>query len=257
MDRAPLLAVLHEDGEILVVAKPAGLVCHPTKGDATSSLVGRVRLHLGDGHRAHLVNRLDRETSGVVLIAKTAESARALGRAMEARALRKEYLAVVHGHVAAAEDRIEAPLGRDEASPIAVKDCVRADGAAATTEIAVLRRFENAFGAFTQLVARPLSGRKHQLRIHLAHIGHAIVGDKLYGPDPDFYLALAQDRLDDAARQALVLPWQALHAQRLSFAFRGAALSFEAPAERWFLDFVEHGLAPEPSSWPITPRVRA
>src|SRR5579863_5054175 len=122
-----LFDIIHEDAELLVINKPAGLVCHPTKGDVLSSLISRVRLHLGEGAAAHLVNRLDRETSGVVLLAKTDEAARALRRIWEQRRVRKEYWAIVHGHVAQDSGVIDAPLGRDEESTIAIKDRVRTD----------------------------------------------------------------------------------------------------------------------------------
>ena len=105
------LTIIHEDADLLVINKPAGLVCHPTKGDAYSSLVSRVRLHLGDGASAHLVNRLDRETVGVTVVAKNSATAGELGRLWETRAVEKEYLAIVHGHVREASGRIDAPLG--------------------------------------------------------------------------------------------------------------------------------------------------
>src|SRR5438876_9214250 len=101
-----LFEIIREDAELLVINKPAGLVCHPTKGDAYSSLISRVRLHLGQKAQPHLVNRLDRETSGVVLVAKTAEAALALRRLWESRAVRKEYLAIVHGRVRAGQGKI-------------------------------------------------------------------------------------------------------------------------------------------------------
>src|SRR5437899_11807296 len=94
-----LFEVIHEDAELLVINKPAGLRCHPTKGDIYSSLISRVRLHLGAGSPAHLVNRLDRETSGVVIVAKTDLAARTLRKIWEGRQVAKEYLAIVHGRV--------------------------------------------------------------------------------------------------------------------------------------------------------------
>jgi 23S rRNA pseudouridine1911/1915/1917 synthase len=136
-----LFDILHEDADLLVINKPAGLVCHPTKGDALSSLISRVRLHLGGGARPHLVHRLDRETSGVTLVAKRDAAALELRRIWESRAVEKQYLAIVHGRVAAEHGVIDAPLGRDERSRVAIKDCVRPDGARSQTEFWVERRF--------------------------------------------------------------------------------------------------------------------
>jgi 23S rRNA-/tRNA-specific pseudouridylate synthase len=136
-----LFDILHEDADLLVVNKPAGLVCHPTKAGEMSSLIGRVRLHLGEGARPHLVNRLDRETSGVVLVAKNPATAGELGKILESRAVEKEYLAIVHGHVRDESGLIDAPLGKDEHSRVVVKDCVRPDGVLARTEYRVEHRF--------------------------------------------------------------------------------------------------------------------
>jgi len=191
-----------------------------------------------------LVHRLDRETSGLVLIAKNADAARELGKIWETRAVQKEYLAIVHGHVAAEHGIIDAPLGRDEASIVAIKDCVRPDGTPAQTEFFVEKRFSrpNA-AAFSLLRLHPQTGRKHQIRIHLAHIGHPIVGDKIYGGDPDLYLALVERRLTEEQRRRLLLPQHALHAGRLQFEWRGQNYDFTTPPEPFFLQFVAGGKA--------------
>jgi 23S rRNA pseudouridine1911/1915/1917 synthase len=233
-----LFQIIHEDADLLVINKPAGLVCHPTKGDSWSSLVGRVRLHLGTAVPFHLVNRLDRETSGVVMVAKTETAARELRKIWEGRRVRKEYWAMVHGRVAADRGTIEAPLGRDEASRVAIKDCVRADGAASRTDYEVERRFTRAEGEFTRLKLLPQTGRKHQIRIHLAHIGHPIVGDKLYGGDEDLYLALVEDRLTEEQRRRLILPHHALHARAVTFGWHGKEITFQAEPEEWFTKFL-------------------
>ncbi|MCX8091914.1 MAG: RluA family pseudouridine synthase [Verrucomicrobiae bacterium] len=238
-----LLNILHEDAELLVLNKPAGLVCHPTKGDPTSSLIGRVRLHLGAGARPHLVNRLDRETSGVTLVAKTDTAARELRRLWESRAVEKQYLAIVHGHVEPDQGDIRAPLGRDERSAVAVKDCVRPDGLPALTTFQVLKRLERPEGPFTLLRVWPLTGRKHQIRIHLAHIGHPVVGDKLYGGDESLYLALVKGRLSEEQRARLLLPYQALHAAAVRWHWRGADAAFSCPPEPWFAAFAQEALA--------------
>ncbi|MCP5521228.1 MAG: RluA family pseudouridine synthase [Verrucomicrobiales bacterium] len=233
-----LFSILHEDDELLVINKPAGLVCHPTKGDERSSLVGRLRLYLGPEGGTHLINRLDRETSGIIVAAKTPDSSRILRRAWADRAVRKEYRAIVQGWVGDAGGRIDLPLGRDGGSEIAIKDCVRADGADAQTCYWVLHRFEREEGRFTLLAVAPETGRKHQIRIHLAHLGHPIVGDKLYGPDEMLYLAFVKERLTDVDRARLILPHQALHAAALEFPWNEETKRFEAPAEEWFESFV-------------------
>ena len=124
-----LFEILHEDDGLLVINKPAGLVCHPTKGDVYSSLISRARLHLGAGAEPQMINRLDRETSGVVLVAKDPTTARCWRRRWESREVEKIYLAIVHGHLNEETGCIDAPLGKDERSEVAIKDMVRPDGA--------------------------------------------------------------------------------------------------------------------------------
>jgi 23S rRNA pseudouridine1911/1915/1917 synthase len=240
-----LFEVVHECADLLVINKPAGLVCHPTKGDVYSSLISRARIHLGDASAPQMVNRLDRETSGIILLAKSSESALELRRIWETRAVQKSYLAVVHGHVAQNEGNIDAPLGKDEKSLIAIKDCVRPDGASAETKFAVLTQFVRNGASFSLLKVEPLTGRKHQIRIHLAHIGHPVVGDKLYGGDENIYLSFVQYQLTPAQQAKLLLANQALHAEQVRFFWRGGARSFAASPEPWFLDFA--GV----EGWPI------
>ncbi len=234
-----LFDIVHEDEELLVINKPAGLVCHPTKGDVYSSLISRVRLHLGAEKPAHMINRLDRETSGIVVVAKNYETAGTLGKIWENRAVRKKYLAIAHGHLQEEQGIITQPLGRDEASCVAVKDCVRSDGAASQTEYQVERRFENARGKFSLVHVTPRTGRKHQIRIHLQFIGHPIVGDKLYGGDEMVYLALVKGQLTDEQRGQLILPHQALHAAELNFTLSGEEKTFRAEPEKWFSEFIQ------------------
>jgi 23S rRNA pseudouridine1911/1915/1917 synthase len=222
-----LLRVIDETAELLVVDKPAGLVCHPTKAGPMSSLIGRIRLYLGHDE-GRLVHRLDRETSGVVVIAKSQAAAASLGRVLAADGVRKNYLALVYGHVATETIRIEAPLGKDERSAVAIKDAVRADGASAVTRVAVKRRLTSVVGPCTLIDVWPETGRKHQIRIHLAHAGFPIVGDKIYGADETRYLRFVTDALTEADRRALGLEHHALRAARLELVWGGRAWAWDA-----------------------------
>lgn len=239
MRATDLFGVIHEDADLLVVNKPAGLVCHPTKTDERSSLIGRVRLHLGHAE-GRLVNRLDRETSGLVLVAKSNLVAGELGKLIETSAVRKEYQAIVHGHLAADEQTIDAPLGKDNASAVAIKDCVRPDGAPSQTRVLVAQRLTRGGQAFSLLTVQPLTGRKHQIRIHLAHLGHPIVGDKIYGPDEQIYLRLVTGQLTDADRATLILDNHALHAARLAFRWRERDWQFTAALSAEFAAFLSN-----------------
>jgi 23S rRNA pseudouridine1911/1915/1917 synthase len=261
-----LFEIIHEDAEFLVVNKPAGLVCHPTKTDEYSSLISRARLYLGAGARPQLINRLDRETSGITLIAKEDAPARKARRLWEARQVRKEYRAIVHGQLSQSAGVITNHLGTDESSRVAIKDCVRADGVEARTEFVVERVFlktvdpgrscavekvveqskepDSRHQTFSVVRVIPHTGRKHQIRIHLAHVGHPIVGDKLYGGNEDLYLALVENRLTAEQRRRLMLPHHALHAAKLSFEWDGQPRQFECQPESWFKAFCSEALSP-------------
>lgn len=223
---------------MLVVNKPADLVCHPTKGDEYSSLISRIRLHLGTETPAHLVNRIDRETTGLVLVAKTEISNRQLRILFQDRQVEKEYLSIVYGHPPQDRGLIDAALGSDENSEVTIRDCVRPDGVASQTEYEVVRRFERSEGLFALLQIKPATGRKHQIRIHLEYLGHSIVGDKLYGLDQRFYLDFIYDRLTPADWARLILPNQALHARVLKFVWQGRAYNFHAEPDSVFCGFL-------------------
>lgn len=227
------LAIVAESSGWLIVDKPAGLVCHPTKDGETSSLIGRVRLHLGHAE-GRLVNRLDRETSGLVVVAKNRDVARDLGRLFAGDGVEKSYVAIVHGRLPEDGLLVSAPLGRDEASAVAIKDGVRADGAVAETRVRRVEVFTRSEGTFSVAEVTPRTGRKHQIRIHLAHAGFPIVGDKIYGDDETRYLRLVRGALTEADRQALVLPHHALHAAQLACTVDGQRHKWEAPPPELF-----------------------
>jgi 23S rRNA pseudouridine1911/1915/1917 synthase len=235
--KSELFPVIHENDHLLVINKPAGLVCHPTKGDEYSSLISRVRLYLRSDATAHLINRLDRETSGIVIVVKTDEAALELRRLWEGREVEKEYLAIVHGHPAFERQLVSVPIGKDLKSEVAIKGTVTETGAASETDVIVMRRFERAGELFSLVRALPRTGRKHQIRIHLSHIGHPIVGDKLYGGDEGRYLRFVNYNLTEEDRRALILENHALHAESLNFVWRGEGKSFSAPPEKPFVEF--------------------
>ncbi len=242
-DSAPTVPLtrLYEDAGLLVVNKPAGLVCHPTKKDGFSSLISQVRQYLGPEIKPHLVHRLDRETSGVLLVAKDPETARELRRLWEAGQVQKEYQAIVHGHLQDSHGLIQSPLGQDEQSQVAIKDCVRADGSPAQTEYWVEKQFERPEGPFSLLKVIPMTGRKHQIRIHLASLGHPLVGDKLYGGDEQLYLAYVKGQLTVDQWRSLLLPCHALHASEVRILQPGQERIFQAGPEPWFRGFITPG----------------
>jgi 23S rRNA pseudouridine1911/1915/1917 synthase len=232
-----LFDVIAEDDDFLVINKPAGLVCHPTKGDVYSSLISRVRLYVGGGE-THLVNRLDRETSGIVIVAKKLEAGVHLRNLWERGAVHKEYLAIVHGELRGSRF-IEAPLGPDPQSRVAIKDRVTPDGLLAGTQIFSLQTFGQAERRFSLLRVLLLTGRKHQIRIHLAHIGHSVVGDKIYGEDENFYLDFVEHRLTPGQRHRLITENHCLHAAHIAFELFGINRSYYCAPEPWFNDFVQ------------------
>ena len=173
--------VLHEDADIVVVDKPSGWVVHPGAGHARGTLVngllhGRELARGSDPSRPGIVHRLDKATSGVLVAAKTERAYANLVEQFKARTVDKTYLALVHGVLSESEGRIEAPIGRHPKHP--QQQAVRSvGGKAAITDFRVL----TTFGDRTLLAVFPKTGRTHQIRVHLAAIGHPVVGDPVYG----------------------------------------------------------------------------
>lgn len=200
-DNAPLV-VVYEDEHMLVVDKPAGLVVHAGTGHPTGTLLDLLLAYRPDitaadldPRRPGIVHRLDKDTSGLLMVAATRSAQELLQAMLKARTVRKTYLALVYGHLRPDEGAIDAPVGRDPQQR--TRRSVRVEGGRpARTEY----RARDILSGCTLLEARPITGRMHQLRVHLAAIGHPVVGDRVYGP----------------SRQEIVAPRQMLHAWRLA-----------------------------------------
>lgn len=229
--------ILDETADWLVVNKPAPLQIHPSKpSDAGLTLWDGLRellrYELANGGQVSLVNRLDRETSGIVLVAKTAESARAFGKAMMRRQMHKTYLAIVHGWPGWDVTTLDAPILRQgdvRESRIWVKQCVHESGTPCLTGFRVLNRWVSAEGRFSVVEAQPHTGRMHQIRVHLAHLGFPIVGDKIYGLDENCYLEFIETGWTESLAARLLLPRQALHSQVLTVETPELNLRWQAP----------------------------
>jgi 23S rRNA pseudouridine1911/1915/1917 synthase len=224
----PDFAVLAESEDFIVVDKPAHLMVHPSNPGNPPTLWDGLRLllayELANGGQLSIITRLDRETSGLVLVAKHRGAARTMSKAMERGEFAKTYRAIVWGWPETDDFLIDAPLirrGEIEPAPVWVRQTVHPSGKACRTEIRVLHRFERAdTGAgsrFSLLECRPRTGRMHQIRAHLHHAGYPIVGDKLYGPDEACYLEFIETGWSDGLAARLLLNRQALHASRLEW----------------------------------------
>ncbi len=202
------------DDELLVIDKPAGLPVHPSASYHLGTVVGRIRERYGEGF-ASPVHRLDRETSGVLVAARTPEALRQVSAGFVDGDVTKTYHAIVHGHPAEDVFDIDAPIAMgSELVRIGVRIDAQA-GRPSRTTVRVLRRFE-ALGRLLALVeARPHTGRQHQIRVHLAHVGHGVLGDKIY-PDGAIYDRFTRAAMTDDDRRTLLLERQALHASALT-----------------------------------------
>jgi 23S rRNA pseudouridine1911/1915/1917 synthase len=235
-DRIPArVAIVAESAEWIVIDKPPLLQVHPSKPSDEATLWHLLRhllaYELANGGQVSIINRLDRETSGLVLIAKSRPAARRFCMLMERGRIAKEYTALVWGWPDDGQFAIDAPLlrqGIHSPSRIYLKQSVHPAGAPARTRFQVLRRFQRGDdGAFALVRAFPETGRMHQIRVHLAHAGHPVVGDKIYGPSEDHYLTFIETGWTAALEEALLLRRHALHSTLLEIP--GEGLRWEAP----------------------------
>ena len=203
--------ILHEDERLLVLNKPGDVVCHPSKAGPWSSLCGAAREYLGGG-AVHLIFRLDRETSGVVVIAKDERMGRFLQRVTVEHTYTKAYHAILVGELAGAT-RVDRPLGPDYSGQLRTKTCVvpEGQGKRAITHFAPLA----AGGGFTLVRVTTETGRMHQIRAHAEWLGHPLVGDKIYGPSQNLFLEFLDTGWTPALAAQLHLPRQALHCAEL------------------------------------------
>ncbi|MDR2771707.1 MAG: RluA family pseudouridine synthase [Clostridiales Family XIII bacterium] len=211
------LRIVHEDEDVLVVDKPKGMVVHPAPGNEKGTLVNAVLFHCGDGLssingviRPGIVHRIDKDTSGLLVVAKNDRAHRVLSEALARHEVTREYEAVVYNNFAEDAGKVDLPVGRDPLNRLRRAAAVR-DGRAAVTHYRVLERF----GTFTRLALRLETGRTHQIRVHMAHIKHPVLGDPLYGPK----------------KKALGVETQMLHAGLLGFRHprTGAYAEFSCP----------------------------
>jgi 23S rRNA pseudouridine1911/1915/1917 synthase len=222
----PRFRVIDETDDYIVVDKPALLLTHPTKPNQRTTLWKQLRdllaFEIANGGQVSIVNRLDRETSGLVLVAKNAAAARRFGLLMQDRHLHKEYLAIVWGWPDWETKIVDAPLdrqGKHQPSQIWLKQTVHPKGAEAITEVQVERRFlrlTSSGDRFALIRAIPKTGRTHQIRVHLASLGHSIVGDKIYGPNEKLYLEFIETGWTPKLERELLLARHALHSARLT-----------------------------------------
>jgi 23S rRNA pseudouridine1911/1915/1917 synthase len=228
------LTVVYEDADLLVVNKPVGLVVHPGAGHRTGTLVHALLAHcgpslsgVGGARRPGIVHRLDRGTSGLLVVAKNDHAHLTLARQLKARTVERRYVALVHGRLPHAAGVVETAIGRDPRDRLRMAVRPTGAGRPALTRYRVLERFVRP-AALTLVEATLGTGRTHQIRVHLAHLGAPVVGDRTYRrrgtppPDPEF------------AGHVAALGGQALHAATLGFVHprTGATHRFEAPLPR-------------------------
>ena len=218
------LPIIYQDGDVVVVDKPKGLVVHPAHGNWDGTMVNALLYHIKDlsginGElRPGIVHRLDKDTSGVMVVAKNDRAHHSLAEQIRVHSINREYVALVHGVIKENLGRIDAPIGRSTTDR--KKMAVVKDGREAISDYEVLKRYPN----YTLVKVKLLTGRTHQIRVHFSYIKHAVVGDPLYS----------------SARKHFNLDSQALHARLLGFNHprSGEYMEFTSPLPQYFQDIL-------------------
>jgi 23S rRNA pseudouridine1911/1915/1917 synthase len=243
------LTIVYEDADLAVIDKPAGMMVHAGSGAPehnSGTLVNALLFHLGKGLsqvggelRPGIVHRLDKQTSGLIVVAKNDLTHRKLGEMFSERRLRKSYLALVHGWPAQDEGTISLPISRDVIRRTRMTTR-RAGGRTAVSHWKVLERVEGPYGRFTLLSVRIETGRTHQIRVHMQSLGHAVVGDTLYGA-PRMLHAASPKGAPRVEAESLSLERNFLHAAELEFEHprSGKKLDLRAPLPQELQDFLQ------------------
>ena len=233
----PEFRILGETADLLAIDKPPFLLVHPSKPGGPVTLWDRLRellaYEIAGGGQVSLINRLDRETSGIVLVAKNASAARFCSMAMARGEIAKEYLALVTGWPEQEEWDIREPilrLGEIQHSRIWLKRAVHPKGAPSHTSFRVLNRITHPrHGPLALIHCTPHTGRTHQIRVHLSHSGHPVVGDKIYGPSEECYLKFIETGWSRNLEERLWHPRHALHSCSLTVMLDGTKHRWESP----------------------------
>ncbi|MDB4617520.1 RNA pseudouridine synthase [Verrucomicrobiales bacterium] len=223
----PNFEIIDETDDFIVVNKPAHFLVHPTSPGGPRTLFDELKdlllFEITNGGQISIITRLDRETSGIVLVAKTAETAHQFAKAMQRHEFHKTYHAIVWEWPEEDEFTVDQPILRQRdvrESEIWVKQTVHPEGKACLTKFRVLDRFERETTngrRFSKIECTPETGRMHQIRVHLHHAGFPIIGDKLYGPNENHYLEFIETGWTPKLRKTLLLNRQALHCAGLSW----------------------------------------
>ena len=229
--------ILRDDEDLLVINKPGWLVCHPSKNGPLSSLVGAVREYTG-ADKLHLVARLDRETSGLVVFAKRPAMARKYQMAIQNRIVKKAYLAILEGELKESV-HVDQSIARRKSGtgPVHIKNevsYIKGAQTAITDFIPIATG-----GGYTLARVEPETGRKHQIRVHAEWLDHKVLGDKIYGPDETLYLDFIENGWTERLARELPLKRQALHCYQYIFEFPGEPVTLTAPLHDDMREFCE------------------